>query len=136
MSFRPTQTGLCKFGWVWRSLISQKRPDVHKTVLSKKLCSPPPPEKSVNFEDFLLICRVFLILGPFRGGGGKTKFWGQEFMDTQTFLNKAKVNHLVGRTSLTFAYLLMIAIYVSDMLHALLYWSFKVRPALVVRWWL
>ena len=37
--------------------------------------------------DFLLICTVFLILGPFRGGGGgKTKFCGQEFMDTQTFL--------------------------------------------------
>ena len=43
----------------------QKRPDVH------------------NFEDFILICTVFPHFGPFSGefsggGGGKTKFCGQE----------------------------------------------------------
>ena len=48
----------------------------------------PPPGKSVNFEDFLLICTVFPHLGPFRGGGGvKPNFADKKFMDTQTFLN-------------------------------------------------
>ena len=59
-----------------RSPLNRKRPDVHKIVLSIK--SPPPPRKSVNFEDFILIRAVFLILGPF-GGGGKPNFCGQEF---------------------------------------------------------
>ena len=63
---------LCELG----SYILQKRPDVHKIVLPIKL--RPPPGKSVNFEDFLLICTVFPHFGPF-SGGGQTKFRGQEF---------------------------------------------------------
>ena len=58
----------------------QKRPDVHKIILSI-----PRPGKSVNLEDVLLICTVFPKFGPFFGGGG-TKFSGEEFMDIQTFL--------------------------------------------------
>ena len=48
----------------------QKCPDVHKIVLSIKSRSlpPPPPEKSVNFEDFVLICTVFPHFGTFSGG--------------------------------------------------------------------
>ena len=75
--------GFCGFGWDSKSLVivklsllkpkkakeNQKRPDVHKIALSVKL-QFPPPWKSVNFEYFLLICTFFLILGPFRGGGG------------------------------------------------------------------
>ena len=58
----------------------QKRPDVHKIVLSIKYCvSPPPPPQSVNFEDFLVIRTVFPYFGPFFGGRGKTKFCGQDF---------------------------------------------------------
>ena len=53
--------------------IFQKRPDVHKIVLSVELLSPPPGS-SVNFEDFLLICAVFPHFGPFWGGRGKTRF--------------------------------------------------------------
>ena len=34
--------------------------------------------RSVNFEDFFLICTVFPHFGPFLGEGG-TKFCGQEF---------------------------------------------------------
>ena len=49
----------------------QKRPDIHKIVLSRKLRFPPPlPRKSVNFEDFLLICTVFPHFGLFSGRGG------------------------------------------------------------------
>ena len=55
----------------------QKRPDVHKIVLSIKLPSPPP-QKKCHFEGFLLICTVFPDFGPFQGGG-LTKFCGQEF---------------------------------------------------------
>ena len=65
----------------------QKRPDVHKIVLSIKLRSPPPPRKSVNFEDSLLICTVFPHFGPFSRRGGKPNFADKNFMDTQTFLN-------------------------------------------------
>ena len=68
----------------------QKRPDVHKIVLSMKLRPPPPPRKSVNFEDVLLICTVFLILDPFRGGGGKPNFADKNFMGTQTFSDICK----------------------------------------------
>ena len=50
--------------------------DVHKS-LSIKLCFPTPtPLKSVNFEDFLLICTVLPHFGRFSRGG--TKFCGQE----------------------------------------------------------
>ena len=50
------------------------RPDTPSDTLIfgdtlSKMRPPPPPEKSVNFDDFLLICTVFLILSPFRGGG-------------------------------------------------------------------
>ena len=38
-----------------RSDSNQKRPDVHKIVLSIKLRFPPPPRKSVNSENFLRI---------------------------------------------------------------------------------
>ena len=64
---------------------SFKRPDVHKIVLSIKSRSPPPG-KSVNFEDFLLIYTVFPHFGPF-GGGGLTKFCGQEFHGHPDFSN-------------------------------------------------
>ena len=57
----------------------QKRPDVHKIVLSIK--SPPPQKKSVNFEDFILICTVFPRFGPFSGGVGGTKFWDKNFSE-------------------------------------------------------
>ena len=55
----------------------------------KSRLPPPSPRKSVNFEDFLLICTVFPHFGPFlrRGGGGKPNFADKNFMDTQTFLN-------------------------------------------------
>ena len=43
---------------------NQKRPDVHKIVLSIRLRFPPPPPKSVSFEDFLLILQLFLVCGP------------------------------------------------------------------------
>ena len=65
----------------------QKRPDVHKIVLSIK--SHSPPGKSVNFEDSPLICTVFPHFGHFWGGGGggvKPNFADKNFMDTQTFL--------------------------------------------------
>ena len=64
----------------------QKRPDVHKIVLSIK-SRFPPPGKSVNFEDFILICTVFPYFGRFSGRGGKPNFADKNFMDTQTFLN-------------------------------------------------
>ena len=64
----------------------QKRPDVHKIFLSIKLHPLPPPRKSVNFEDFILICTLFPHFGPFSGGGGKPNFADKNFMDTQTFL--------------------------------------------------
>ena len=60
--------GSCEYGVVGLPKF-QKRPDVHKIVLSIKLRSPPPG-KTVNFEDFLLICTVFTHFGPFSGGGG------------------------------------------------------------------
>ena len=41
----------------------------------------PPPGKSVDFEDFLLICTVFPYLGPFGGGGVKPNFVHKNFMD-------------------------------------------------------
>ena len=66
---------------------SQKRPDVHKFVFSIKLRFPP--QKSVNFENFLLICTVFPCFGPFSGGeGGKPNFADKNFMDTQTLLKR------------------------------------------------
>ena len=53
---------------------------------------PPPPRKSVNFEDFLLICTVSPHFWPFVGGGGgyawrggggvKPNFADKNFMDT------------------------------------------------------
>ena len=63
----------------------QKRPDVHKIVLSIKLrFRPPPPGKSVNFTD---LYNFFLMLCLFSGGGGcKTKFCGQEFYGHTDFL--------------------------------------------------
>ena len=75
----PFGGGMVRFA-IRDSVPFQKRPDVHKIVLSIKSRSPPPPGKSVNFEDFILICTVFPHFGPFLGGGGvKTKFCGQEF---------------------------------------------------------
>ena len=70
-----------------KSLMSliQKRPDVHKIILSRKLlCSRG--QVSI-FEDLLLICTVFLILGPFWGGEGKKpNLADKNVMDTWTFL--------------------------------------------------
>ena len=71
----------------------QKRPDVHKIVLSIKSRFPPPPsaEKSVNFEHSILICTVFPHFGPFSGGVGvKTKFCGQEFYGHPDFSDHRK----------------------------------------------
>ena len=65
----------------------QKRPDVHKIVLSTKSRSPPPG-KSVKFEDLLLICTVFPHFGGF-SGGVEPNFADKNFTDTQTFLNDA-----------------------------------------------
>ena len=50
---------------------------------------PPPPRKKCQFSGFSTdLYRFFLILGPFRGGGGlKPNFADKNFMDTQTFLN-------------------------------------------------
>ena len=53
--------------------------------------SPPPP-KSVNFEDFILICTVFPHFGTFFGGGGvgenqilRTRFYGHpDFSEKNT----------------------------------------------------
>ena len=69
---------------------TQKRPDVHKIVLSiKSRFPPPPPRKSVNFEDFILICTVLPHFGPLSGGGGgRTKFCGQEFYGHPDFSDK------------------------------------------------
>ena len=48
--------------------IFQKRPDVHKIVLSIKL-SPPPPEK-VSILRIFYICTVFSSFWALFGGGG------------------------------------------------------------------
>ena len=92
--------GECRFYVSGRrdfSDLSQKHPDVHKIVLSIKVRSPPPPGRSVNFEDSVLICTVFPHFGPFRGGGGgKTKFCGQEFYGHQTFLIKKEGKKIRG----------------------------------------
>ena len=69
---RPNEGTLTKTALFTKSsfLKTQKRPDVHKIVLFIKLRPPPPTGKSVNFEDFLLICTVFPHFGPFSAGGG------------------------------------------------------------------
>ena len=59
--------------WGFSSLF-QKRPDVHKIVLSITMRSPPPPEKSVNLRIFYWFVQFFPIWG-----GGETKLCGQEF---------------------------------------------------------
>ena len=70
---------------IFHSHSSQKRPDVHKIVLSINLRSPtPPPGKGVNFEDFLLICTGFPHFGPF-SRGVNAKFCGQEFYGHPNF---------------------------------------------------
>ena len=54
-----------------------------------KIAFPPPPPagKSINLRIFHRFVQFFLILGPFRGGGGvKPDFADKNFMDTQTFL--------------------------------------------------
>ena len=48
--------------------ITQKRPDVHKIVLSMKSRSPPLPEKVSIFRILYWFVQFFLILAPFRGG--------------------------------------------------------------------
>ena len=59
----PSQSNIASVG--------QKRPAVHKIVLSIKIAfSPPPPGKVVSFKDSLLICTVFPHFGPFCGWGG------------------------------------------------------------------
>ena len=64
----------------------QKRPDVNEIVLSmKSRYPPPPPREKYQFEDFILICTVFLHSGPF-WGGIKPNFADKNFMDTQTSL--------------------------------------------------
>ena len=88
------------------NLSFQKCPDVHKIVLCIKLRSPPPPGKSVNLEDFLLICTVFHILVFFSGGGGGvTKFCRQEFYGHPDFSDHSlcvttqkKPNHMSAQS--------------------------------------
>ena len=64
-----------------RIYVIQKRPDVHKIVF-------PPPRKSVNFEDLLLICAVFTHFGPFLGGGGQDQILRTRILWTpRTFLS-------------------------------------------------
>ena len=92
-------------GLKFTPFINQKRPGVHKIVLSIKSRSTPPPGKSVNFEDFILICTVFPHFGPFSGGGGKTKFCGQEFYGHPDFSELRMVgsppNPLLNQAPLT-----------------------------------
>ena len=45
-----------------------------------KIAFLPPPEKSVNFEDFLLILQSFSSFGSFFGGGGKPNFANKNFI--------------------------------------------------------
>ena len=78
------KTVFVAFSWLAR-FIFQKRPDIHKIRLSIKLRFPPPPENSVNLEDFLLICTLFPHFGPFSRGGGFTKFCGQDFYGNPDF---------------------------------------------------
>ena len=63
----------------------QKRPDVHKIVLSIKLRFPPPPKKVSILRIFYSFVQFFLILGLF-GGEVKPTFADKNFMDTQTLL--------------------------------------------------
>ena len=56
----------------------------------------PPPRKSANLEDFLLICTVFPHFGPL-SGRGKIKFCGQELYghpDFSEYLLRASKNNL------------------------------------------
>ena len=70
---------------VFKRDCNQKRPDVHKIVLSIKL--HPPPGKGLDFEDFIRIRTVSPHSGPFSGGGGgvepnfsDTNLWTQTFL--------------------------------------------------------
>ena len=73
--------------WEHASIDYQKRGDVHKIALYITLRFPPPPGKSVDFEDFLLICTVFPHFRLFSGGGGGAKFCGQEFYGQPDFFD-------------------------------------------------
>ena len=76
---------------------SQKRPDVHKFVLSIKL-RPPPGKLSILriLCWFVQFSSFWALFGG--GGGGKPNFVDKNFMDTQTFLNKVCWNtHISGK---------------------------------------
>ena len=61
---------------------TQKRPDVHKIVLSIKLRSPPPPpEKVSSLRIFYRFVQFSLILGPFEGGEGQKSSISQRRRD-------------------------------------------------------
>ena len=78
-SFRPTQTGLCKFGWVWSSLIlcffdrRQRRHCYWDTIDPRKICfsevSFRITEKGVEFKGSSLHDGF----GGFDGFGGSGK---------------------------------------------------------------
>ena len=52
-----------------------------------------PPPAPPNFEVSLLICTVLPHFGPF-GGGGKTKFCGQDFYGHPDFSEKGPLRGL------------------------------------------
>ena len=55
------------------------------------VCTDPVQNFPINFEDFLLICTVFPQFALFfSGGGGETKFCGQEFYGHPDFLKRTK----------------------------------------------
>ena len=79
----------------------QKRPDLHKIVLSiKSRFPPPPPAARENVSILRILYKFFLILGPFRGGG-KTKFCREEFHGHPDFseqLRSLGTNPISGKT--------------------------------------
>ena len=55
---------------LWPEFSAEVHDAKNTTNNSLKLPGSPPPGKSVNLEDFLLLCTVFPPFGPFSGGGG------------------------------------------------------------------
>ena len=64
----PENTGKKLLRWFFDF---QKRPDVHKIVLSIKLRFSPPPTPPPKVSIFYRCVQFFLILGLFGGGGGQ-----------------------------------------------------------------
>ena len=60
-----------------------RKAQMSTTSFVHKIAFPPIPGKSVNFEDFQLICTVLPHFQSFSGGGGvKPTFADKNFMDT------------------------------------------------------